>query len=106
MANLLEFLDEHSRDQAVTAITKAIDVTFTADGKTEPKHSEIRERFEKSLELVVVMRNDLGWSWTRIDDNLAVALREKLDNGDWTPPTRDAWSTADTSGLILPPGLK
>lgn len=102
MSNLLEFLDVHSRDQAVTAITKACGVTFDADGKAEPKHSEIRERFEKSLELVVIMRNDLGWSWTRIDDNLAVALREKLDNGDWTPPTRGAWVTPETSQLILP----
>lgn len=106
MANLLEYLDPHQRDQAVTAITNAVGKTLDDDGKTDPKQSEIKERFEKALGLVQVMRNDLGWSWRRIDDNLAVALREKLDNGDWTPPTRSTWSTDTSSGLILPPGVK
>ncbi len=106
MANLLEFLDPHSKDQAVTAVTNALGKTFADDGKEEPKQSEIKERFELALQLVVAMRNDLGWSWSRIDDNLAVALREKLDNGDWTPPTRNAWATDAESGLILPPGVK
>ena len=106
MANLLEYIDPQQRDQAVTAITNALGTTFDADGKVDPTQSEIKERFEKALGLVVVMRNDLGWSWRRIDDNLAVALREKLDNGDWTPPSRNAWATDASTGLILPPGVK
>lgn len=106
MANLLEYLDDFQRDQAVTAITKAVGKSFDHDGKLEPKHSEVKERFNMALDILQDMRNDLGWSWRRIDDNLPIALREKLDNGSWTPPTRNTWSTDDETGLILPPGVK
>lgn len=92
------------QDRAVNAITNAINDSLILDG--QQKGSEIKRRFGMALGILNVMRNDLGWSWTRIEDNLSTALRSYLDNGDWTPPSRNAWSASPTSGLILPPGVK
>ena len=104
--SLHKFRDPQEYDQAVTCITKAVGDSLYADGKQDPKGSEVKERFDIALKLVQDMRNDLGWSWRRIGDNLGPALTDMLVNGSWTPPARDAWVTDEASGLILPPPLK
>lgn len=104
-ARLLEMLDLDARAKAVNAITDAIDLSFRQDGARQTQR-EIKHRFNLCLGFVGILRNDLGWSWQRIHDTLPEALRCKLDGGDWTPPTRNAWSHDPSSGLILPPNAK
>lgn len=106
MSELLSYLDPRQKRLAVGAITVAIDASYQGD-TFKPTTAETRRRFDICLKLIGIMRNDLGWSWPRIQDTLTSALRMKLDTGDWSPPpARNAWITSPASGLILPPGLK
>jgi len=98
---LLEMLDLDSRKRATEAIANAIDRSFLADGSRQT-HREITHRFNVCLGFVGIMRNDLGWSWSRIHDALPSALRCKLEGADWTPPKRGAWVSDPSTGLILP----
>ncbi len=102
---LLEMLDPLAQARAVTAITAAIEVSFEQDQMRQTQN-EIKDRFNHCLGLVGIMRNDLKWSWQRIEDELPKALRCKLDKVDWNPNTRSTWVTDDETGLILPPGAK
>lgn len=101
MSNLLEMLDLDARRKAVDAITNAINLSFGQDRARETQ-SEIKQRFNICLGYVGVMRNELGWSWSRIHDTLPQALRCKLDGADWTPPQRNSWTHDEASGLYLP----
>ncbi len=86
-------------------ITSAIDASFAED-KARLTQAEVKDRFDKCVSIVAEMRNDLGWSWTRINDNLSLALRCKLEGTDWTPPSHDSWITDESTGLILPGHLQ
>ena len=101
MSNLLEMLDPLARSLAVDAISNAIETSFSEDNARQTQN-EIKHRFNVCLGYVGVMRNELGWSWQRIQDTLPQALRSKLDGADWTPPTRSSWVQDESSGLILP----
>lgn len=97
---VLDQLDLPTRNRVENTISTAIGKSLS-DG-TPQTQSEIKHRFNHCLSLIGVMRHDLGWSWTRIHDNLPFALRSMLDSGEWDPPTRNSWNASAESGLILP----
>ena len=99
----LELLDLTAKARAVDAIAAAIGGSFAQD-QARQTESEIQRRFDLSLSLVAIMRNDMKWSWQRIEDTLPEALRSKLDGGTWEPSERGSWF-AGPSGLILPSSL-
>lgn len=96
----LDLLDVQTRARVADAITSALATSFEFDHARQTD-AEVRRRFEVCLKLAAIMRHDMHWSWSRICDTLPDALRSMLDNGEWVPPTRNAWHTTD-SGLILP----
>lgn len=103
---MLENLDLHTRARVVNAITKAIEVSFSED-KASQTDAEIKRRFDICFKAYKILRNDLGWSLQRVEDEMPVALRSLLDGGSWEPTKRrDAWVTDGKTGLIVPPSVK
>ena len=67
-------------DEMMPVVAVVVESTFAHDSTTV-RHittSVVKERTLMAKNLVDTMRQDFGWSRTRIRDNLAVALRSQL----------------------------
>ena len=105
MSSFLQSLDPVEMRLAEDAITSAIQHSFGSNPCRET-FAETKDRFNKCVKLVSAMRKEVGWSWSRIKDKLGEALETELNGATWVPPSRNSWLTDESTGLILPPGLK
>ena len=97
-----EVFDKLAADRAhlprvVVAVEKAVSrsfekhhgILFVPQTVTQ---DEVKCRAKMCLDIVQVLRGDMGWGWDRICDHLSPYLDKKLDGGDWEPSARAAWA--------------
>lgn len=84
--------DVATRARVTTRVIDVIGASFVED-QSRQTMSETRRRFAIVERLIRELRADHGWAIERILDALPVALRSKLDGGNWTPDgSRTVWS--------------
>lgn len=60
-------------------------------------HSAVRERFDRCLKIIKLLRGDAKWGVDRIVHHLPRYLRCELDGAQWAPDTRTVWMPGDGS---------
>lgn len=77
--------------KVLARIQQVIGQSFVADG-SRMTGDEIKRRFALIEIIIRECREDCGWAFERILDELPVALRSRLDGGTWQPNTRTVWA--------------
>lgn len=108
-SNFEDLENEVSKHRVADAITKAVQLSFLSEEtRSTPTEAEIRRRSQICMDHYKIMRNDLGWSITKICDQLPRSLVAELCGlgADFLDGmTRKSWVQKERrtpGGLILP----
>lgn len=109
MAQLEDLQDKENMARVGAAITKAVTLSFHVDeiGGTQTS-DEVKRRTRICLEHYKIMRNDLGWSISKICDQMPRALVAELSGvgvAFLEDMNKRGWIHAEKrtpSGLIIP----
>jgi hypothetical protein len=92
--------------EVLEGMTEVVGGSFLVDGSTMTR-AEVKRRSDICAKWIMTLRRDLGWSITRILDDLSKALRCELDGIPYTPSREghSTWTQDNGRDLIwMPPG--
>lgn len=95
MPNLVDDLTlDRNKHRLTPAVSAAVEGSFGVDKSTTTR-AEVKRRIDICWNIAKILRYDLGWGITRIEDHLAHYLRCELDGDDWEPDKRRCWMPSD-----------